>query len=186
MDMALIEFVAKQLPAVNEAEFSSEKPSIALDILDADKGEIEVVLGEAKLRHTLRPINELYATKPEPRFVDAGSNVYLPMVMAIEQTILTYYDSNPGLTDGTVQMALDRLAIDPGAHPILDELCQSIQMRIRISLSLDEFTKREVVAVLRKISKSVQRHSKLSGHRGYLEFIVKFNAGNFNQIEPWE
>lgn len=186
MDMVLMEFVTKQFPAVNEAEITPKKPSIALNIVDADKGEIEVVLGEAKLRHILRPVNELYSTKPEPRFVDAESDLYLPMVIAIEQTILSYYDANPGLADGTVQLALDRLAIDPGAQPIKDELCQRLQMRIRINLSLEDYTKREVVAVLRKISKSVQRHSKISGHRGYLEFLEKLDAGYFNQPWPME
>lgn len=178
MDQTLLQTIGKPKAGSSELRFPD---NMTVCYVDEGAGDIEVVIEETVKPYRLKPVDELYAPDSGTASINIEADAYMPLTKSIESAILEYFLKNPGLTDGTVQLALDRLALQPGADPIKDELCQNIQLGMRITLSLNNYSKREVVAALRKISRSVQRHSRLSGHRGYLEFIERFFNGYYQK-----
>ena len=97
----------------------------------------------------------------------------MPLFLAIEQEIVRCYRLNPLLTDGIVALAVDLLAISPESDAQHDSLARSIQLELRLLLSLNDYSRDEVRQVLRKVRKSVDRHTRRDGRRGYLDFLRK-------------
>ncbi|MEX0777548.1 MAG: hypothetical protein WD042_17725 [Phycisphaeraceae bacterium] len=130
-------------------------------------------------RYTLKPLADLYgqpqASPGSP--VDPRDPTYSPLFMAIEEEIGRTYASDPSLSDGAVELALDLLATDPAADLRHEPLAHSIQLALRLLLSLNSYSRDEVRQTLRKIRKSVQWHTRESGRRGYLDFISDFLPG---------
>ena len=142
--------------------------------VDLASGTLEIERPDGEpVKHTLMPLKELYAPGTDSPSVDPQDDRYMPLFLAIETEIAQYYDEVPTLTDGTVGLVLDQLALSPEA-PTPDPLAQQIQMVLRFCLSFNGYSRQEVRAALRKVRKSVERHSKVDGRRGYLDFIVKF------------
>ena len=157
-------------------EESTEDKEAHLRIHDL-RGEIEVmpVSGTEPMRYTLKALRELYAPGTDTPSVDPQDDHYMALFMAIEEEIAKYYrGEDPGLTDGSVGLTLDQLAMDPDSPPADDMLAQKISVALRLCLSFNDYSRQEVRAALRKVKKSVERHSKVDGRRGYLDFIVEF------------
>ncbi len=55
----------------------------------------------------------------------------------------------------------------------LENVGSNIQRALRVCLSRDDYSQRDVQRALRKISKSVQRYTRADGPYGYLTFITK-------------
>jgi len=144
-----------------------------LEYLDYS-GRIEVKGPDGVKEYTLKPLKDLYAPGTDTPSVDPQDERYIPLFLGIEGTIAGYYEDEPGLTDGAVGLTLDQLAMDPDSTPAGDDLAREIAVELRLCLSLWDYSRQEVRAALRKVRKSVERHSKIDGRRGYLDFIVKF------------
>jgi len=164
MDQALLDLVNKPLDA-------DEKAEVALTLVDEAKGEVEVKAGAERTRYTLKPLGELYGPGRQTGSYDVKDEHYMPLVMGLEDQIMTYDQTDDSLTDGFVGLALDRLAINPAADPGQDLLSRSLQTRLRMCLSLNDYSKQEVVWALRTIRRSVERHTRSAGIRGYLDFV---------------
>jgi hypothetical protein len=63
------------------------------------------------------------------------------------------------------------LAMDPDGATA-DPLAKQIQFSLRLTLSLNDYSRQEVRQAIRKIAKSVNRHK--NGDRGYLMFVREF------------
>jgi len=65
---------------------------------------------------------------------------------------------------------LERLVTKPDM-PLGQPLATAIQDRVRLILSVNRYSKREVIGCLRKVLKSARLHHADAGARGYLDFI---------------
>ena len=169
MDQQLLDLIGD----VNE----SQRRKVETEIVFCEPpGKIEVKTPDgATALYDLKPLRELYVAGADSPSVDPQDERYMPLFMAIEGSIAGYYEQeDPGLTDGSVGLALDQLAMDPESPPAGEKLAQSIALDLRLCLSLEDYSRQEVRAALRKVRKSVERHSKIDGRRGYLDFIVEF------------
>src|SRR5690348_946288 len=87
-------------------------------------------------QYTLKALRELYIPGTDTPSVDPEDEKYMPLFMTIEEEIAEYYENYPDLTDGTVGLALDQLAMDPDSPPAGDKLAQKIVLGLRLCLSL--------------------------------------------------
>ena len=63
--------------------------------------------------------------------------------------------------------------MDPDA-PADHDVTRRVQLALRLCLSLNDYSRQEVRTALRRVQRSVKRHTELQGPRGYLNFIVEF------------
>jgi len=160
-----------------EAETSGEaRPEAALS-LDPRAEAVEIETPDGPRRHALKPLLALYgkgryASPPDPE--DEG---FLPLLMCIEDAIASHDRGAPDLTDGQVSLALSRLLIKLEGDPGDNHLARRIQLSLRLSLSLNDYSRREVIWALRRVARSVERHRRAAGVRGYLDFIQEFFPG---------
>lgn len=141
-------------------------PRAALEVVDAERGLIEVSGGE---RFELRPLDELYGAGVGAAAADPMDERYMPLFLAIEEAIQLVYRANRGLTDGAVHLALGELSMNPSVQT-RDVLGRAVQLQLRLLLSLHDYSRQDVKGAVRKVAKSVERHTKSGGPRGYLEF----------------
>lgn len=147
---------------------------VRIRVADELAGVVEVFRDEndpTPLRHTLKPLKDLYGTGNPGLPVDPESDTFGPLFLTIETTIVQNYKDDPSISDGTVALALDRLVMGPESDVNDDKLARRIQVDLRMSLSLNNYSRDEVRQALRRIRKSVHFHSQSGGRRGYLEFV---------------
>ncbi|MGA2499950.1 MAG: hypothetical protein ABSH20_19605 [Tepidisphaeraceae bacterium] len=141
-------------------------------------GELTIGSGDAAVKYLLKPLGELYGKGPGRDNVDPQDESYMPLFLAIEgeiarcDTICRY-----PMMDGTVSMALSSLAMSPEAEVAPDSFAEQIQLSLRMTLSVNDYSRQDVKHAIRKILKSVDRHTKAAGQRGYLDFIHKYVKG---------
>ena len=146
----------------------------AIEFVNPAGGEIRVDGPGGPREYALKPLRELYGEGNHAQAVDPESSTFMPLFLAIEEEITRFYQTeNPRLTDGAVALVLDQLGMDPEAVTS-DPLAVRVQMAVRVCLSLNNYSRQEVKSVLRKIGKSVDRHTRADGPRGYLDFIAEF------------
>jgi hypothetical protein len=149
---------------------NTKGPGRVFDIVDPEKGVIEVAGGGETARYELRPLDELYGQGTGADVVNPMDERFMPLFLGIEEAIQLAYREDRGLTDGAVQLALNELSMNPSADT-RDKLARKVQLQMRMVLSLNDYSKQEVKGAVRKIGKSVERHRKSGGPRGYLEFV---------------
>ena len=137
-------------------------------------GEIEFPAAEGRVKYALQPLAELYGSGLGVSSVEPLDERFEPLFMCIERAIVDHYLDDSDLTDGRVALTLDRMAANPATDPLNDALCRAMQSELRLYLSLHNHSRHEVVQAIRKIGKSVERHTKVAGIRGYLNFIRGF------------
>jgi hypothetical protein len=152
---------------------TSKKVAESISDVDEIKGEIEIKGKDGITRYKLMPLEQLYAPDNSTMSINWEDDYYLPLLYCIESEIVDYYNKDATLTDGLVALTLDRMCANPAIAPKGDVLLQRLQMALQLELSLEDYTKFEVKQALRKILKSVERHSAVSGVTGYLDFIRK-------------
>ena len=123
------------------------------------------------IEHRLGSINDLVEGD---RFFDSTDEEwqdrYLPLLTAIESAINRTRESRPDLRDRVVMTVLDRLITKPDIR-LEHELSNAIQDQMRLILSTNSYSMKEVLGCLRKVQKSVKRHHSVGGPTGYLDFI---------------
>lgn len=139
--------------------------------LDAATGEIIIDQAGEERRYALKPLSDLYGARHNVDTVDPQDEQFMPLFLAIEEAIVRHWEQdNPGLTDGAVALVLHQLGMGPDATT----LAQRTQLRLRLCLSMNDYSRQEVKAALKKVAKSVDRHTRASGPRGYLNFVAQF------------
>jgi len=139
------------------------------------QGDIEIKTSAGKkIPYTLKPLHELYGPGINALSIQPDSDEYMPLFLGIEKEILTYWRTAPDLTDGQVSLALDRLAISPEAAISTEDLSAQLQLILRVLLSINDYSRKDVQRALRIINKSVARHTRDGGRHGYLNFIRSF------------
>lgn len=142
---------------------------------DGEQVEIDGLDGPVQRR--LRPLGDLYGSGTGAASVDLADERFQPLGIAIEGAIVRYKDERRDLTDGQVLLSLNQLAMNPEADlssAAADDLARYLQNELRLALSINNYSREDVRHTIRKIVKSVQRHNRLAGRRGYLQFIREF------------
>ncbi len=141
-------------------------------LADAASGRIELVTpGQPDEHYTLRPLRDLYGTGTGLDSVEMADDTFLPLLMSIEEMFVEADAANPRLSDGAVLAALDRLCLSPDGDVGNDALAREVQFSLRLTLSLNNYSRSDVRRCLRKVKQSVARHTSLAGPHGYLTFI---------------
>ena len=149
----------------------SPKGGAPYRIVNESTGEIEIDRAGGSVRYTLKPLSELWGKDRGVTSINPADDRYMPLLLCIETEIMNHDDAAEDLTDGPVGLALDRMSLNPACDPGNDALCRRIQLGLRLNLSLNDYSKQEVKLAIRKIAKSVERHTTVAGIRGYLDFI---------------
>lgn len=166
MDQTLIDLLKQDRNSKGDVDTN-------IRILDGRTGEIEFGSQGRVTKYMLKPLADLYGPGRGFSSVDPLNPEYEELMNGIEHSILEYYDTDDGLTDGLVSLVVDRMGVNPACDPHDDELCRCLQFDMRMLLSLNNYSKQEVRQAFRVVSKSVQRHTKMAGITGYLEFIQR-------------
>jgi hypothetical protein len=147
---------------------NAKGPGRAFKVVDPDRGVVELPGGGGE--YELRPLDDLYGAGVGSASVDPMDERFMPLFLGIEESIQLAYRRDPALTDGAVQLALNALSMNPSAQTP-DPLARAVQFQLRLVLSLNDYSRQDVKGAVRKIAKSVDRHRKSGGPRGYLEFV---------------
>ena len=172
MDDELESLMTKSHPEAEEGEI--ERMEAKFHIVDPLRGELEIDRPEGPVRYTLKPLKDLYGQGEPVQSISTMDETHLPLLLTIEQEIVRWYRDNPRLTDAQVLLTLRGLAINPETPCAGDPLGMQLQFGLRLYLSLVDCSRQEVKLALRKIAKSVERHTKATGPRGYVDFIMKY------------
>jgi hypothetical protein len=162
MDHALLELIK-----------ADKKGEAKIEHLDGE-GTIEVENDSGVHRYALKPLKELYGPGVNAATVDPESEEYMPLFLSTEEEVVDFSAKEPSLTGGLVQSAYDRLAIDPEAAAQGDRLVEWLQLNLRVQLSLNDYSRRDVQRVFRRLSKSVALHTREGGRHGYITFLRQF------------
>ena len=160
---------------IKQAVAQSGKTTIETRITHDELGTptLHFTLDGQERTYAVKPLLELYGPGVEAATFDPASDEYIQLCTDIEMAIVKRQIAFDDLSDAQVLLALDRLNINPEATMDLEDVGSNIQRALRVCLSLDDYSRRDVQRALRKIAKSVQRHTRADGPYGYLTFITK-------------
>ena len=169
------EFIDK-LNSVSEWEKLDDKSELAdysISFHEEEDGLIRISGPKGVVEHRLKPLAELFYSGASPSEMKWEDPRYLSLLYAIEGAIKRVYTKNPELTDSSVMLALDRFAMKPEAVSN-DAVLREITCQLRLTLSMEDYSRDEVRKAARKILSSVKRHNAIAGIRGYLDFIKEY------------
>ena len=166
MDVELVKLI-------NETPGALTKEGAVVRVI-FDQAAIEIERPTGPVQFKLKPLTELYGVGAGDA-VDPRTDAFMPLFMGIEEEISLSYRRDPNLTDAAVASTLGTLGMTPEAL-IDDPLGKGLNVTLRYVLSLNNYSRQEVRQALRKIHKSIDRHSREGGRWGYLTFIADFFA----------
>ncbi|MBU1200940.1 MAG: hypothetical protein KJ583_00250 [Nanoarchaeota archaeon] len=109
---------------------------------------------------------------------DNNMEAFLPILMAVEETICQYFAENTSLKDSYVIESLKRIRDTFTSESKFDGLKGKIVDKLKLVLFLNNYDINDVSLSISKVIKSVKTHRSIGGSRGYLNFISDF----FNQM----
>jgi len=168
MDHELIELMG---PLSDEPTIGYEETGVGLEVLDPVAGDIAIHTATGTTQYRLKPLGDLFGEGVDARTLDFEDERYMPLLLGIEESILRFYEQDRRLSDARVSRALSDLAMHLDRPPGPEPLRQRLRTDLRLVLSLNDYSRRDVRRALRKIRKSVRRHTQVDGPRGYLDFI---------------
>ena len=128
----------------------------------ADAGTVELSLG------TIEEMCE--GNSPFDSTDDEWVDSYLPLLMAIESAINRCHTEESDLRDKDLFPILKRLIMKPDIN-LNHAVSIAIQDHIKLTLSTNTYSKKEVIGALKKVLRSVRNHHAADGAKGYLNFI---------------
>ena len=138
---------------------------------DGDRTTVRHVNDKGTVELELTTIEELCeGSAPFDSTDENWTDMYLPLVMAIESGINRAHTSDPDLKDKIIITILKRLIMKPDInlnHPA----ALAIQDNLKLTLATNAYSKKEVMGSLKKVLRSVTRHHTVDGPTGYLNFI---------------
>jgi len=124
-----------------------------------------------EIEFRIKELRELYEGDGVFKFQsDDEIDHYLPLMESIKSAIDVFYDNNRDLKDKNVKFILEMLKQNPEAR-FGSELAHQIQNNLRLCLSFNTYSKKEVTGAIKRIIQSVEDHHRLEGSRGYLDFL---------------
>lgn len=136
-------------------------------------GSVTITTPDGLKSLPLKPLAELYGPGHHTD-VDPESDTFLPLFMAIEGAIVAHANFDRSMLDSEVGSAVETLGLKPEADVGTTGIAQRIQLQLRLFLSLRNYSRQEVRTALRRISRSVARHTQVGGPQGYITFVRQF------------
>ena len=142
-------------------------------VMHEDKIEAPEISREELERADIR---DLVNDNNEPVIIhDKDNERYFPLLYAIESAIANYYWSHPSLRDVDVICALKNIRnMFKNEFKPANELELEIISNLKSSLYINDFSKNETIACVKRVLNSVKRHRAVDRKRGYLNFIIDF------------
>lgn len=169
------EFVEK-INSIAEWEDIDEKSDRSVFSVSFSKNEdglINISSSKGSFIYRLKPLNELFSPEGTENIeINWEDKDYMTLLYTIEKTILNVYKENPELTDSSVILALENLALKPEFNNN-DIVVKAINHDLRLQLSMSDYSRSDVKKAIRKILNSAKRYNKFEGMRGYLNFILE-------------
>lgn len=147
---------------------------VPMELLDTETGEFEIPTPSGPFRYILKPLQDLYGKGYGGPSVKPEDPHYKQLFLTIEQTIAEWDRRNANMRDSRVLLTLEAMSMNPAMACNDNELCRSLQVRLRGLLSGLDYSRTEIKTAIRTIARSVQRHKDTDGIRGYLDFIQAF------------
>jgi hypothetical protein len=166
------EFLELLEPFIDESPSEYTDLEVDIFLIDPLTGEVEIDTPRDTIRYTLKSVGDLFGEGVDAHTLDFKDERYMPLLMGIEESIVRVYERDPGLTDARVSLALSDLAMNLESPPGPEPLRQWLRADLRLLLSLNDYSRRDVRRALRKIEKSVRRHTRVDGPQGYVNFIL--------------
>jgi hypothetical protein len=155
----------------------SEDLGPSVRFLDRASGKIEVS-GLASpfsvLRYVLAPLQELYGRGTGEQSPDPTSEALAPLLLVIQQAIVEAFEDDPRLHDARVARALARLQRCLEGNFAVFGLTAAIQAALRLTLSLNDYSRQDVLAALNEIAQNVAVQSNLAGPQGYVQYLQQY------------
>jgi hypothetical protein len=150
---------------------NSELADNAISFHEDEDGLVSISGPKGKVVCRLKPLQELFSSKTAaPAVMKWDDPRHLHLLYTIEWAIKRVYMENPELTDSSVMLSLDQISMKPEVTSS-DAVIKEISRKLRVALSMDDYSRDEVKKAARKILASVKRHKAAAGMRGYLDFI---------------
>lgn len=151
----------------------SDTSDFSLSYSDKEDGLVLVEASKGSFEHRLKPLHELFSSTTTVNMATKMNDPrYLDLLYAIESSIKRLSIEHPDLTDASIMLGLDALAVRPEALTN-DAVVKRINRDLRLLLSMNDYSRDEMKAAVRKISASVKQHRAIAGIRGYLDFIME-------------
>lgn len=144
-----------------------EQSAFSVTFHNEKDGLIKLTADKGEFTYQLKPLEELYV---EQGSIKNTEEEMMSLLYQIESTIKDYDVKNHGLTDSSLIMAIEKLSIKPEA-PAQNDLLRSITNHLRMFMSMHTFSRSELRQGINRVLRSVRRHNKIDGTRGYLDFI---------------
>ena len=110
---------------------------------------------------------------------DANTETFMPLLMAIEETIWRHYSENDSLKDSNIIESLKSIRGNIFSNDIqFNKMEKDMINKVKIVLFLNNYDKRDLSLSISRVLKSAKLHKSSGGSRGYLNFISVF----FNQL----
>ncbi len=106
---------------------------------------------------------------------DTNTEAFMPLLMAIEETIWRHYSEDGSLKDSDIIESLKNIRNNISSNDVkFNEMENNIITRIKLVLFLNNYDKRDLSLSISKVLKSAKLHRSTGGSRGYLNFISDF------------
>lgn len=123
------------------------------------------------IEYKLKELEELYEGEKLFNLVtDADIDYYWPLLESIESAIDETYQDNQELKDKNIKVILERLQQKPEIN-INSKIIKLIQNNLKVCLSFNIYSKKEVKGAFKRILKSLKYHHQIDGPTGYLDFL---------------
>ena len=110
---------------------------------------------------------------------DTNTEAFMPLLMAIEETIWRHYSEDDSLKDSNIIESLKSVRNNILSNDVkFNEMENDIINRIKLILFLNNYDRRDLSLSISKVLKSAKLHKSTGGSRGYLNFISDF----FNEM----
>lgn len=169
------EFVKKinSIAEWEDIDEKSDRSAFSASFSTNEDGLIKISSSKGSFIYRLKPLNELFSPESTDDIeINWEDKNYMTLLYTIEKAILNVYKKNPELTDSSVILALEHLALKPEFNNN-DIVVKAIHYDLRLQLSMSDYSRVAVKKAIRKILNLAKRHNKLEGMRGYLNFILE-------------
>jgi hypothetical protein len=169
------EFIEKlnSVSVWKKLEEKSDQAEFSASFSKDEDGLVRISSAKGNFIYKLKQLNELFSPeKSETVDIRWEDPQYMTLLYSIESAVKRIYEDNPELTDSSVILALESLALKP-ENVNNDVIVKAINRELRLQLSMSDYSRNEVKRAIRKILNSARRHNKVGGIRGYLDFIFE-------------
>ena len=106
---------------------------------------------------------------------DDNNKIFMPLLMAIEETIWKYCSGDSSIKDKNIIESLKKIRDNLFSEEVeFNELEDEIIAKVKAILFFNHYDKRDLSLSISKVLNSAKRHRSMDGKKGYIRFISEF------------